>query len=187
MSDITKLNIHLSLDQEAQRFCREVNAGIRSIVESTIIFDENSPMIPHITLVMGELSPSCTLADLSLLTTSISKRYFSLKIRFGKPYVENHKNTYIFMDAEHNHELLELRRDFAERALGSHLLSSEKYSETPHLTLANIRATEKEAVGAYLQSLQPALEVVCNAIEISHVGPKGTCIDSIFIIPLKTH
>ncbi len=55
---MVRLNIHLALDEQTIQFCRQVNANIRRIAKSAIVFNDTSPMIPHITLVMGDFVPS---------------------------------------------------------------------------------------------------------------------------------
>ena len=48
-----KINIHLTLDDRALGYCYEVNSGIPSITPSVIEFGPSQPMIPHISLIMG--------------------------------------------------------------------------------------------------------------------------------------
>lgn len=180
---MVKLNVHLAVDERTVQFCRLVNAGIRNIADSSIVFDDHSPMIPHVTLAMGELSASKTLEGLILATKTLAYGAQSLTLNLGRPYIGNLMGRYVLCDVEENPKLTELRKVFLDSLLISYLIAPDMYSEIPHLTLANIEA-QQDQVRTYLATIKSLPQILCTQIEISHVGPKGTCIDRLFAIDL---
>ena len=83
---MAKLNIHLSLDSQTIEFCHQINFTIRKIVDSPIVFSDSSPMIPHITLVMGELISTQTVEKLINEATLLAQDIRLLKLKLTQPY-----------------------------------------------------------------------------------------------------
>ena len=82
-----RLNIHLALDEHTTQFCQEVNTTIRRITHSAIVFSKSSPMIPHMTLVMGELLPSQTVEAVATATTRLAEQMKPLRFQLDQPHI----------------------------------------------------------------------------------------------------
>ncbi len=175
---MVRLKIHLAPDEQTVQFCRQVNAQVRSITDSAIVFSETSPMLPHITLAMGELLPSQTFAALTTGIQTLAQEVQPLTLRLSQPYIEPVHGRYILCDIQENSALTALRTRLSERILGTYLTTQESRSFVPHLTLAHIDA-QREQVHASLQLVKVISQTICAHIEIAHVGPKGTCIDGL--------
>jgi 2'-5' RNA ligase len=174
-----KINIHLTLDSRALAYCHEVNAGIRRITTSIIEFSESSRMIPHISLIMGQLLDHVTLEEVARITAEVVSTEKVLVFRVDGPYLENVRNRYVFSDVHGGDAFLNLRQRLHARLNGSHLVVQSDYTEQAHLTLGHVE-DRREEVRAYLQSVRAGFDVRCPAAEISDAGPKGTCVNSLF-------
>ncbi|HLX58239.1 MAG TPA: 2'-5' RNA ligase family protein [Ktedonobacteraceae bacterium] len=174
---MVRLKIHLSLDEQAVEFCLRKNAQIRRITDSAIVFSETSPMLPHITLVMGELVPSQSFQALTRVTTLLARSVKPLTLRLSQPYIDSRR--YVLCDVQENPALIELRKRLSETLKDTYLTTRETRPYVPHLTLAHINA-QQEQVNAFLNLVNVTPQMVCSQIEISHVGPKGACVDRLF-------
>ncbi len=177
-----RLKIHLPVDEQTVQFCRRVNAEIQKITASTIVFDDTSLMIPHITLVLGELVPTQTFDGLAKLTQALAQQAKPLTLKISQPYIDS--RSFVVCAIQENPALTALKTSLRENIMGVYLTTHVPRTDVEHVTLAHIDAQHKQ-VKAYLNSLQELPEVVCTRIEISHNGPKGTCIDSLFTTNLS--
>ena len=182
---MARLNIHLALDEQTVAFCRWVNANIRGIAKSAIVFSEKSPMIPHITLVMGDFVPSQNFEALTRATEMLAQKVRPLTLKLGQPYIDLLTGRFVLCDIEEHPALTELRKMMRETLLGKYLTTPYANPREPHITLAHIY-TCQEKVESYLQSIHELPSVVCSEIEISHVGPRGACVSRLFDLDL-TH
>jgi 2'-5' RNA ligase len=173
---MVRLKIYLAPDEQTVQFCRHVNAQVRSITETVIVFSETSPMLPHITLAMGELVPSQTFEALTTGIKTLVREVQPLTLRLSQPYIEPVQGRYILCDIQENSALTELRKRLSDMILGTYLTTQKSRSSVPHLTLAHIDA-QREKVKASLQLVQVISQTICAHIELAHVGPRGTCID----------
>lgn len=180
---MVRLNIHLAVDEQTVQFCRHVNANIRRIANSAIVFSDTSPMIPHITLVMGDFVPSQTIEALTRATETFAQQVQPLLLKLSQPYIEPLKGRFVLCNIQENPVLTELRKMIRENILGTYLTTPYAYPRAPHITLAHIYA-HQEKVHSYLQLINEAPQAVCSHIEISHVGPKGACVDRLFALNL---
>ena len=92
---MVRLNIHLVVDEQTEQFCRQVNANIRRITDSVIDFSGNYPMLPHITLVMGEVVPSQSFADLTKAIKALMQEVKPLTLQLSQPYIEPLKGRFV--------------------------------------------------------------------------------------------
>ena len=180
---MVRLNIHLSVDEQTVQFCRQVNANIRRIAQSAIVFSEKSPMILHITLVMGDFVPSQTFEALTRATEMLAQKVRPLTLKLGQPFIDPLTGRFVLCNIEENPALTELRKMMRETMLGRYLTTPYANPREPHITLAHIY-TRQEKVQSYLQSIHELPPIVCSHIEISHVGLKGACVDRLFAFNL---
>ncbi len=172
-----RLKIHLPADEQTAQFCRKVNAQIQGITDSAIVFNDTSSMIPHITLVLGELVPSQTFEGLAKVTQALAQQVKPLTLKLSQPYID--QRNYVVCAIQENPALTVLRSSLRENIMGVYLTTRVHRNDIAHLTLAHIDAQQKQ-VNAYLKMIQEIPQVECTHIEISHNGPKGTCIDRLF-------
>jgi 2'-5' RNA ligase len=179
-----RLNIHLALDEQTTQFCLQVNAHIRRITNSAIVFSNTSPMIPHITLVMGDFVPSQTFEALIQATEILVQKMKPLTLKLDQPHISPLKRRFVLCTIREDSALTALRMMMRETILGTYLTIPYARPRPPHITLAHIYHRQ-EKVHAYLKSINELPQVVCSHIEISHVGPLGTCTDALFALHLE--
>lgn len=180
---MVKLNIHFAVDEQTAQFCRQVNANIRHITNSTIVFSGKSRMIPHITLVMGDFVPSQTFDALTTVTKALAQGVKPLTLKLGQPYIEPLRGRFVLCDIQEDSALTELRTMMRENILGTFLTTPFPHPRAPHLTLAHIY-TRQAKVYSYLKLINEMPQPVCSHIEISHVGPMGACVNRLFALNL---
>lgn len=178
-----RLNIHLALDEQTTQFCLQMNANIRRITHSAIDFSNKSPMSPHITLVMGDVVPSQTIEALTKATKRLVQKMKPLTLKLDQPHISPLKGRFVLCNIQEDPALTELRIMMRENILGTYLTTPYAHPRPPHITLAHIYRRQ-EKVHSYLKSINELPQAVCSHIEISHVGPLGTCVDRLFALHL---
>ncbi len=104
-----RLNIHLALDEQTTQFCLQVNANIRRITNSAIVFSNTSPMIPHITLVMGDCVPSQTFEALTKATETLVQKMKPLTLKLDQPHISPLKGRFVLCNIQEDSALTALR------------------------------------------------------------------------------
>lgn len=182
-----KVNVHFTLNDEAYSYCRMVNMAIREITPSAIFFGNDSSMIPHITLVMGGLDEgNIDIAEFIAYVEKTASHISPVQFSPGQPYLEDVVHSYVFSDLDVSSYFLNLRQEVIEKSQ-SGLLSDIGGSyglQPPHLTLANV-SEHRDLVRQKLAELPPGPAFISNSIEVSDVGRKGTCINSLAVFSLK--
>ena len=179
-----KLNIHLTVSPNVASYCREINRGVRRLTESFIDFEAAPPMIPHISLIMGILAEKRSLDALITEVKSNCARFGPLTFQVLNPYLEDVRNHYVFSDIVGNSDYEALKQTLQSSLKGTYLEVQDDYTEAPHITLAHI-VSENEKVKKYLNGVIANVVCVCDCIEISDAGPKGSCSNSLFRLPLR--
>src|SRR5947209_4979401 len=118
---MVRLKIYLAPDARTEQFCRDVNARICGITDSAIVFSEASLMIPHITLLMGDLLPTQTFAALTGAVEALARGAAPLKLRLGRPYLEPLQGRYVVCDIQENPALSEFREGIGTALLDTYL------------------------------------------------------------------
>ena len=181
---MAKINIHFTLDAQTREYCRTINTEIRKLTNSIIIFDDNSPMIPHISLVMGELDPNYTIEHIASTIRNVSGYLKPMTFCVLSPYLETVRNRYIFSDIDTDTAFSSLKRQFHDLLNPKYVLAQNDYTEVPHITLGHVEE-KQEKVREYLASVKTDFTFTSEHIEISEVGLKGTCINSLFLYRLS--
>ena len=181
---MTKVNIHLTLDGRAIDYCYKVNSAIRGITESIITFGPTNEMIPHISLIMGILIDDASLPMVAKLTREAVSNESIVVFNVEPPYLEDVRNRYVFSDVRTGNAFENLKRKLQSVLDGKYLNVQTDYTDRPHLTLGHIE-NKKDEVRDYLRGVPANFSVCCPAVEISNVGPKGTCISSLYKFDLK--
>src|SRR5438270_14096100 len=99
---MVRLNIHLAVDEQTAQFCRRINANIRRIANSAIVFSDKSPMIPHITFVMGDVVPSQTFEALTKVTETLAQKVKPLMLELSQPSFEPLKGRFVVCNIQEN-------------------------------------------------------------------------------------
>lgn len=178
-----KINIHLTLDERGLAYCYEVNSRIRAITESVIEFGPGSPMIPHISLIMGQLRDD-ELRNISEITASAVGGEAPLAFFVDAPYLEDVRTRYIFSDVRDGDNFMRMKRKLHSSLDGKYLDVQTDYTEVAHLTLGHVE-NRKDEVRKYLGGVTAGFSIYSPAVEISDAGPKGTCINSLYKFLLK--
>lgn len=179
-----KLNIHLTVSPNVVSYCKDINRSVRKLTESVIDFEADPPMFPHISLIMGILDEKYNLDTLITEVKTKCTQFRPFTFRVLNPYLENVRNHYVFSDIVGNGDFTVLKQTLHSAFNGTYLHTESDYSEVPHITLAHINEKYEE-VRQYLKGIVAGMECVCDCIEISDAGPKGTCSDSLFRLPLR--
>lgn len=181
----TKINIHIPIRGEANRFCIEANEAVRRVTKSDIDFSPNSFHIPHITLYMGYVNSE---SDFDLLMKKIHELSLTIpstKMQLTKPYLKEPKKNYLFVDTNKSNELIKLKGEV--KSLCGNLvepLDWDVVGETPHITIAYIQSGFDQ-VNKLLPSFNREISLDFNAIEISYCGARGSCLGAIRAFELK--
>jgi|ERR1035441_3088072 hypothetical protein len=179
-----KINIHLTLDKRATVYCYEVNRGIRGITTSIIEFGPSAHMIPHISLIMGQMRDDAGLITIAKITQDAVSDESAIVFSVDPPYLEDVRNRYVFSDVRAGGAFENLRRKLHSLLNEKHLDVQTDYAEMPHLTLGHVD-DHKDEVREYLRGVRAGFSICCPAVEISDAGPKGTCINSLYKFDLK--
>ncbi len=87
--NVRAINVHLTVDEHTLAFCREVNRRIREVTASEIVFGAGSRMMPHVTLVMGDLAhpqPRREISRNALNTlTSMTNDLTAMRLPLARP------------------------------------------------------------------------------------------------------
>jgi hypothetical protein len=174
-----RLKLYLAPDEQTLQFCRSVNAGIGRLTGSAIVFRDDSPMIPHITLATGFLEHPHALEGLTDAMQNLAQRVKPLTLRPGQPYLDPVHRGYVLCAIGEHPDLHMLRKLVSEALPGAFLPLRKMGSPRAHLTLAHIDA-HHDRVHLYLQQVEVIPQVVCARMEIARAGHHGTCIDRLF-------
>lgn len=178
------INIHFVLNETARQYCQEININLREITPSAIIFDENSPMRPHISLIRGVVESSSTLEEIAEMAKQIVLKYEPIKLYVHPPYLENNNNSYILSDVYGGEQAKHLQEDLYSQLSANFAEIKTKQADIIHITLGAVSEKE-EQVRAYLQEVKADFSFLTPALEISNEGEKGTCINSLYQFTFK--
>ena len=142
---MVRLKIYLTLDEQTEQFCRKVNAQVRRITDSAIVFSETSLMIPHISLVTGELVSTQTFKALTTALEALAQGVNPLTLWLTQLYIEPLQGRYVLCGIQENPALTELRESISEGLLDTYLSLPVTRPFAPHLTLAHIDARQERS------------------------------------------
>jgi len=180
-----KMNIHLALDDQAIGVCREVNQAIRRVAPSIIVFDEMSPMIPHISLAMGRAMAAAFATAIPGILERLAKAATPIRFGLRTPYLEDVRGRYVFAELEAPPEFFSLREVVRDQVVRDSLMELQNdYTPVPHITLAHVEENGSE-VSAFLSTVRMPPSITAVALEYSDVGPKGTCLGSLYTVPFR--
>ncbi len=179
-----RLNVHLTVDLMTAGYARRLNEAIRALSDSLIVFDDASPMRPHITLVMGEAmdsEPSAAMQD-ALSVAVKASRATVLSLELERPYYVAGTG-YVLADVAPMNTLDSLIACVRGALVPRFVQAQDREGWVPHVTFARVDPGVP-AVDRHVESQHPHGPVIASAIEVSNVGPAGSCIDGLLRLPL---
>src|SRR5258708_6936926 len=127
-----KINIHLTLDQRGVEYCNAVNAGVKRITQSLIEFSPSSPMIPHVSLIMGQLTDSTTLDLVAKIAEQVASSETAPSFMVDGPYLENIRNRYVFSDVHGSSTFAAIKQALQSHLIDKYLTVQSDYTDQPH-------------------------------------------------------
>jgi hypothetical protein len=178
------LNVHGKMDKEGEEYCIRVNREIRSITESIIRFGpESTDTLPHITLAMGPLREKADLEDVAEAVGASINGLLRPILHIGQPYVSRTNGRYILSDIVEDLSFKRLRTAVRQGLDPLFQSLGKENDSVSHVTLGYVEH-DQDLVSDRLQSMSARISTVIESVEISNTGPKGTCVDSIYVFPL---
>lgn len=175
----SKLNIHIPLEGKIVDYCVGLNKEIQKITPSLIDFGPSSFQSPHLTIDMGFVNSENDFKQLMDAIQSFAKELDPFSISSGKPYLGDFKAGYVLMDIEPQEFLHEIKLKAKQRF--SPFLQSLDWDickAASHITLAFVEDHFKE-IRMLLDKYPSEQKCIANALEVSFVGPKGSCLGNL--------
>lgn len=183
-----KLNLHLKLDVNISTLVKEINIDINKEDQPIIDFSSNEKiMIPHITVIMGYLDEyKYSVKELIEKIVPLIRSFPALPFSLSQPYIENQKHNYVFSDVTFGDEFKQLQNLLFEHLEPNVLNVQTDFNKQSHLTLGYVTSNHAR-VSQMLASKYNnfVIEGKSTTIELSDVGPKGTCINSLWSYDLQ--
>jgi hypothetical protein len=174
-----KVNVHFPLRGNLNRYAMRVNEAVTSAAPNEICFGPSSFQLPHITLMAGHVESEAKFVSLLNATAGAAAGLAPIEVTVGPPYGKPPRGEWVFMDVRPVVVLGE-----AKHTLGSALrpyltpLSWDMKSEPPHVTVAFVHEGLIAPVEV-LASFGDAVTGILDAIEVSFVGARGSCLGTI--------
>ena len=178
-----RVNISLRLNPELEDMVRSLNRQIVERGYDGISFVDGSPHIPHVTLLMGEVTDAVDFGQLVSLCNDFAHLQKPFRYRVSKPYLMRPSQHFIFVDTLPQETFRVLRRSLHETA--GEELECEHHGgpDNPsHITIG------------YAKPIYPDLDHLCESfqrttgvaeeIQICRAGNYGTCIEILHKINL---
>jgi len=181
MTNNDKWNIHWEISRPELEKIIEINSFFLENYNSEINF--RSGVIPHITLMMGKLRLNSSVDLLRQRCIDLGKNLKEISVEFNHPYLEDTTGHYIFMDPVDSN-YLKISKNIAQDLFGD-LLEPSTFggSENPsHLTVGYVSKGSKLEEIPFLTNSH--LKIRLKSIGLSQCGPRGTCFEPVFSIPV---
>jgi hypothetical protein len=174
-----KVNVHFPLRGDLYQYATRVNEAVSGAASNEVRFEPSSFQLPHVTLIAGHVESETTFIHLLEATAGAAAALAPIQVTLGPPYAKARKGDWVFMDVNPVAELAEAKRTLA-RAVGPYLipLSWDVTSEAPHVTVAFMQ-DGLNAPAEVLASFGNVVTGVLEAIEVSFVGARGSCLGTI--------
>lgn len=180
-----RLNAHLVVDGALAEYCARVNERLRERYRTAIIFGSDSPMQPHVTLVMGTPSEGLSAETVrkTLRHAVATGRFGAVPVHLGPSVIT--EDGYVLRGVEAVPEYERLRQVVREALLPSLAQGEGRRIDWPHLTLAKLAGRWDDAE-ELVAALGAPPEFQARNVALSVVGPHGTCIERIACWRLRT-
>ncbi|WP_461630860.1 2'-5' RNA ligase family protein [Labilibaculum euxinus] len=168
-----KFNIHFALTGKLKEEIIALNKELVKNNHSAINFAANAMMIPHITLIMGEIKSETEYKQIIELLSKANFSSFSFKL--SRSVFASEDRDYLFMYPDRIEKFLCLKKEVFQIIKGE--IKPSKYGgveNKPHLTLAYFENYYEN----FPINQEPISMGVVNNISIGQVGKHGTCLNS---------
>jgi hypothetical protein len=153
----------------------EFNAGLVARGGDEIAFQPHGPAIPHCTLLMGVVQDERAFSAITDRLPQAVSGLMPVSWRLAPPHFVSARAGFVFSDVIDANEVIGDRL-MIEEAVGDYMRTVPHggVHNPPHVTLGYIKSHELPPTPAW-----PAggLTVVRDRVELSTVGPRGSCID----------
>lgn len=169
-----KININFMIEGEVAAHILELNQKIVRNGHSDIDFSNQAGHMPHITLIMGDVSAKHEFENLVKLCSEFFKRKTEIPYRISQPYLKEPSQQYVFVDILPQAQFREFRLDLFDY-VGKFIECDEHGSPTnpTHITVGYYKSNYRRIRLSYANM---QLEGVANCIGICEVGTYGTCV-----------
>lgn len=168
----TKININIAVTGSALEYAKFLNAVVVQQGSSDINFQQKA--IPHVTLLMGELSTGATLKAIITLLESQRHTFAPFLYNFSPPHLVKPGGKFCFLNITNNQPFFELKHRLADLLIG--LVTFDFHGgpdNPPHLTFGYFNQPQ---VSLPVDALRPLEDgVLANCLQICSVGLRGTC------------
>ncbi len=182
-----RININFAISGEVEKVVRAMNAVFLAHGFNEIDFSERSNHLPHVTLLMGEVSSRLSLERIIASCRSFSLVNSSLQYKIGRPYWKKPSQRYLFLDVEP----LEVFRTF-RLALHSeieHDIACEFHGGPRNPSHVTVGYGDNQRIPlSDVDMLYSELYSQANSLRICEAGKRGTCRDvfASFKLPVST-
>ncbi len=172
-----RFNIHAQFDNCSLAQIVELNKEINRLCSSEIIFDQDSPHIPHITLLMGNLFDIESLNQVCNSLGRFAKETEEFTYSISKYKLMEPEKKYLFAFPEPSLIIYEIKKNLF-KTVGEFLTFDKHGTQNtiPHLTLAYFK--ENNDTLAKVIKFKRIIGKI-NKIAIAETGRKGTCVNII--------
>ncbi len=168
-----KFNIHLKLNNELKNWSIAANQQLIKGIDHDIEFGDNSIMIPHITLVIGELKNANDLNTVVNIASQVLARAGSINVEFS--HMDFSKNNqWAFLWTKENSKINQLAESL-EQSLAPYFTVTSK--NPPHITLAKAKELQKNK--HVLDQLEFPKGYVATSADFAFCGKAGTVLEVI--------
>ncbi len=182
-----KFNLHLVPDERTNAYAHEVNARIRAVAPGAIIFGEESPMAPHMTLVGGEIDDAQIPALIDATREALVAQS-QITLHVHPPRIESVYHHWIDSSTDGGDHAQALYGALRSALEGRFIAPRTKsWPWRLHLTLGCLDpedAALHERMSAMLSGIRADFASESSEVEISESGPEGKCVRPIVRIPL---
>jgi 2'-5' RNA ligase len=173
-----RVNVHYVLDIATKAYCLDINRALTGIAGSLIRFEGRAAVIPHMTIVMGEMESGTDIEDVvSRVRATCHAVALPYRGAVGKPYLSRANGHYVLCDLEPSTNF-EATQEQVTASLRGYVRAGRDRDPMPHITLGYVESGSP-ALEKYLAEFRdrpPSFSA--TEIEVSQVGPHGTCVDS---------
>lgn len=177
--NLSKINIHLPIRGEMQKYCIGLNQRIRTITETEIDLGPSSFKIPHLSLYMGFVDTETNFNRILEVLFDYSETLEPFFVSSASAYLKEPDKNYVFLGIDQIYEINVLKQEIRDR-INKHIipLDWDIMQEVPHITLGYINSNFVE-VSNLLENHPRGPSWMADALEISFCGERGSCLGTI--------
>jgi len=180
-----EINIHIILPPRINQMATALNLAISSITPSEIVFDTQSPHIPHLTLIMGDTRPGVSIKDVLAAVQRSLRGVTPFQLETEPPYIAQPSNAFVFLDVGPDELLKALKQRVYDNV--SDMLFTPWYGKPDapaHITIGYV-TDKQQQIRAAIDAAYTRFMESFSYIGISLQGRRGTCVKLLHEIALQ--